>query len=46
DAAWTGKCVQRKFEKDENGRAILQDTNNSTNDFMPNASPSPRVVVK
>lgn len=46
DAAFIGKCVQRKFEKEENGRAILQDTNNSTNDFTPNATPSPRVVVQ
>lgn len=46
DAAWIGKCVQRKFEKEEDGRAILLDTNNSTNDFTPNATPSPRAVIK
>lgn len=46
DDSGTGKCVQRKFLKDENGRAVLKDANNSKEDFTPNATPSPRVVVK
>lgn len=42
---FSGKCVQRKVAGQVNGRYILQDTNNSTNDFRPDATPSPRVVV-
>lgn len=41
-----GKCVQRKVAREENGRFVLEDTNNSTNDFKPNATPSPRVVAQ
>ena len=49
DAGWTycgsmdqdpdryGKCVQRKYADDG---MTLVDTNNSTNDFIPNATPS------
>lgn len=40
--AWTGKCVTRRVkEKTSAGRYILQDTNNSTNDFSANQDPYP-----
>lgn len=36
-----GKSVLRKtFSTTEDGRAILQDSNNSTEDFIPEATPS------
>jgi hypothetical protein len=41
DASYSGKSVRRKVLKWENGRAILQDTNNSAKDFIPNATPKP-----
>lgn len=41
DASYNGKSVRRKVLKWENGRAILQDTNNSAKDFIPNATPKP-----
>jgi len=44
NAANTGKSVRRKVLKWENGRAILQDTNNSASDFISNAIPKPGVV--
>lgn len=40
-AAFSGKSVRRKVLKKENGRAILQDTNNSASDFIPDATPKP-----
>jgi hypothetical protein len=40
-AAYNGKSVRRKVLSWKNGRAILQDTNNSANDFIPDATPSP-----
>lgn len=41
DGSFTGKCVRRKVKEWKNGRAILLDTNNSGNDFIPNATPKP-----
>ena len=41
DGSYTGKSVRRKVLKWENGRAVLQDTNNSGKDFIPNATPMP-----
>jgi len=41
DGSYIGKSVRRKVLKWENGRAILQDTNNSAKDFIPNATPIP-----
>ncbi|MDD4971969.1 MAG: DUF4876 domain-containing protein [Paludibacter sp.] len=41
NTSYSGKSVRRKILKWENGRAILQDTNNSAKDFIPNATPSP-----
>lgn len=44
NASYQGKSVRRKVLKWVDGRAILQDTNNSANDFIPNTDPKPRVV--
>jgi len=41
DGSYIGKSVRRKVLKSENGRAVLQDTNNSGKDFIPNATPKP-----
>lgn len=43
-ASYTGKSVRRKVLKWEDGRAILQDTNNSGSDFIPDATPLPGEV--
>ena len=40
------KTIRRKVARKEGSRYILQDTNNSTLDFIPDATPSPRVVVE
>ena len=43
--SYSGLVVTRKVkEKAADGRYILQDTNNSTNDFLPNQEPSPYEV--
>lgn len=44
DGSYIGKSVRRKVLKWENGRAYLQDTNNSAKDFIPNATPKPWAV--
>ncbi len=36
------KSVHRKLARSVNGRVVLQDTNDSSNDFTPNATPHPR----
>jgi len=41
NASYNGKSVRRKVLKRENGRVILQDTNNSAKDFIPNTTPKP-----
>jgi len=41
NGSYIGKSVRRKVLKWENGRAVLQDTNNSGKDFIPNATPKP-----
>jgi hypothetical protein len=41
DGSYIGKSVRRKVKEWVDGRAILQDTNNSTNDFISNATPKP-----
>jgi len=43
-ASYSGKSVRRKVLKWDNGRAILQDTNNSAKDFIPDATPKPWAV--
>lgn len=43
--SYSGLCISRKVkEKTADGRYILQDTNNSTNDFLPNKELSPYEV--
>lgn len=44
DGSYIGKSVRRKVLKWENGRAVLQDTNNSASDFSSNATPKPGLV--
>lgn len=46
DGGGTGKAVERKVDHKEGDRYILVDSNNSTADFTPNATPSPRQVVE
>jgi hypothetical protein len=41
DGSYTGKSVRRKVKEWKDGRAVLQDTNNSSSDFTPNATPKP-----
>ena len=41
DGSYIGKSVRRKVLSRVNGRAILQDTNNSGKDFISNAIPKP-----
>lgn len=40
------KTIRRKVARKEGKRYILQDTNNSTLDFIPDSDPSPHVVVE
>ena len=42
----SGKAVRRKVASWDGDRAILQDTNNSTNDFIANQDPSPYIIPK
>ena len=44
DASGNGKSIRRKVERWENGRAYLQDTNNSSNDFLTGQTPAPFVI--
>lgn len=44
DDARYGKSVKRKVEKVVSGRKILQDTNDSANDFIPTADPTPGYI--
>lgn len=44
DAAGNGKSIRRKVARWENGRAYLQDTNNSSDDFLTGQTPSPFVI--
>ena len=39
----SGKCIRRKVKKVVDGRFIYQDTNNSCNDFLKDATPKPWV---
>lgn len=41
---FSGKCVKRKVKGKVGDRFVLVDTNNSTQDFSPDAIPSPRIV--
>ncbi|MDE5574025.1 MAG: DUF4876 domain-containing protein [Muribaculaceae bacterium] len=45
EAAYCGLAIRRKVaEVTEEGRAILSDTNNSTEDFIPNVVPTPGII--
>lgn len=44
DAVGNGKSIRRKVERWANGRAYLQDTNNSTLDFLTGQTPAPSVI--
>lgn len=44
DASGNGKSIRRKVERWENGRAYLQDTNNSSDDFLTGQTPAPFVI--
>jgi len=39
----SGKCVRRKIKETVAGRVIYQDTNNSTNDFLKDVAPKPKI---
>jgi len=41
-SGWTGEVVYRKTAKTENGRKVLTDTNNSSNDFHVSTTITPR----
>lgn len=42
NGTWCGLCVRRKVEKAVDGRKVLKDTNNSTEDFDHDVVPVPR----
>lgn len=44
NAAYMGKSIRRKVESVDNGRVILKDTNNSTEDFLSDQDPTPGVI--
>ena len=39
----SGKCIRRKISADINGKVIYQDTNNSTEDFLKDVDPRPKI---
>lgn len=39
----SGKCIRRKIKEIANGRVVYQDTNNSTEDFLKDVSPRPKI---
>ena len=39
----SGKCIRRKIKEITNGRVIYQDTNNSTEDFLKDVDPRPKI---
>jgi hypothetical protein len=41
--SYTGKCVRRKIKESVGGRVIYQDTNNSTEDFLKDVDPKPKI---
>ncbi|MDE6225548.1 MAG: DUF4876 domain-containing protein, partial [Muribaculaceae bacterium] len=45
EASYCGLAIRRKVvEVTSDGRAIMSDTNNSTEDFIPNVVPTPGVI--
>jgi hypothetical protein len=41
--SYSGKCVRRKIQEITAGRVIYQDTNNSTDDFLKDVDPKPKI---
>jgi hypothetical protein len=41
--SYSSKCVRRKIKEIISGRTVYQDTNNSTNDFLKDVDPKPKV---
>jgi Cna protein B-type domain. len=41
--SYSGKCVRRKVKEIVSGRVVYQDTNNSTNDFLKDVDPMPKI---
>jgi len=41
--SYSGKCVRRKIKEVVSGRVVYQDTNNSTEDFLKDADPKPKI---
>lgn len=39
----SGKCIRRKIKEITDGRVIYQDTNNSTEDFLKDVDPRPKI---
>lgn len=39
----SGKCIRRKTKENINGRVVYQDTNNSTEDFLKDVDPRPKI---
>jgi hypothetical protein len=42
----SGKCIRRKIKETVDGRVIYQDTNNSTEDFLKDVDPKPKIYVE
>lgn len=40
---YSGKCISRIAESEENGITFYRDTNNSAEDFLPDQTPNPRL---
>ncbi len=43
ESSWSGKSIRRKVAEIKDGHAIYQDTNNSSNDFLTDQTPTPGV---
>lgn len=41
--SYSGKCIRRKVKEIVSGRVVYQDTNNSTNDFLKDVDPMPKI---
>jgi hypothetical protein len=39
----SGKCIRRKIKEITNGRVVYKDTNNSTEDFLKDVDPRPKI---
>jgi len=39
----SGKCIRRKIKEIVSGRVVYQDTNNSTDDFLKDVEPKPKI---